>query len=147
MTRKGKGMELNGIDLIGYETVGNTASFVLDCGLSEAIALDGQELRVAEGGDDTAVFGGYRLTGVERTFDGRTRASFSLALEPNVEQLVTALRQDLSIKGRAIEEADGKAADAQSKAQGAVDRTDEMATQIEAYGEAIEELAAQVLGG
>ena len=58
-------MQLNSIELISYDARANEAKFVLDCGLADALALDGETLTITSGEKEVAVFAGYGVTGVE----------------------------------------------------------------------------------
>lgn len=137
-------MELNGITCKGYQQIGNTVSFLLDCDFDTAIAIDGTKLTVTADGEDVAVFGGYELTGVERETEG-TRARYAMALEANVEAAYKAVAENYTITKKAADKAETSAASAQSTATSALNQATDLSSQLEAYGQAIEELATQVL--
>lgn len=130
-------MKLNDIELVGYSTSGHIVTFTLGCDFSQALALDGEELTVKDGGTDMAVFGGYKLLSLENSGE-YTVARFGLKLEPNTEATISALQKNLGIAESSIKSTATKADSAQSQI---ADLTDH----LNAYGEAIEELATQVL--
>ena len=136
-------MELNGITCIGYKPTGNVVAFDLECDFADALALDGEELKVTADGSDLAVFGGYQLTGLEVNGD-YTHARFAMALEPNVEQMLSAIQQNLEIARKAADTADTKAKNAQTSATNAATSANDANTLANANAEAIEELAAAV---
>ena len=136
-------MQLNGIDLIGYNADGNVVSFLLDCDFSGAEALDGQELRVTGDAGDIEVFGGYQLLGVRHDGD-RVLATFMQALEPNTAQAISALQRNMTIANDAIAGAVGDAASAQQAADEAGEAAATATDLAEVNAAAIEEIAATV---
>ena len=57
-------MQLNEINLISYAEQANQVSFVLECDLATALALDGQTLTITSNGQPYKVFGGYSVMSV-----------------------------------------------------------------------------------
>ena len=111
-------MELNEITCIGYKQTGNTVYFDLECDFETANALDGEELKVTADGEDMAVFGGYQLVGLEK--DGEyTRAKFAQALEPNTEQVLSAIQKNLEIANKNLTANEKKTQSAQTSADSA----------------------------
>ena len=136
-------MELNGITCIGYKPTGNVVAFDLDCEFADALALDGQELKVTADDADVAVFGGYRLLSLEVNGD-YTRARFGVKLEPNVEATVDEIQQNVEIVRKAASTADNKAKTAQASANSAATSANDAREIADANAAAIEELAATV---
>ena len=144
-------MQLNGIDLIGYNHHGTVLETVLDTDFATANKLDGKELKVTEGEKDIQVFGGYRLTSLKVRSDGRTEAIFVIKVDSNISQTLSAIQKDLDINKRDIQSARSTANSAQSSASNATSiasqnssRYEELASEVEAYAEAIEAISAQV---
>ena len=137
-------MQLNGLTLVGYDHTGANATFLLDCTFEQALALDGEELRVTDGdGTDIAVFGGYHLTGLELDSTApsdRTRASFSKRLEPETEAELNALEGNLEIAKGDIKRVESKAVAAQATADTATGLAGSNSESIDVYGTAIEEI-------
>lgn len=57
-------MKLNNIELISFAEQANEVTFVLDCDLATALALDGQTLTITAGERDYKVFSGYSVLSV-----------------------------------------------------------------------------------
>lgn len=57
-------MKLNSIELISYAEKQNEVTFVLDCDLTTALALDGQTLTITSEGQPYKVFAGYAVMSV-----------------------------------------------------------------------------------
>ena len=57
-------MQLNSINLISYSESQNEATFVLDCDLATALALDGQTLTITSDDEPYKVFAGYGVMSV-----------------------------------------------------------------------------------
>lgn len=129
-------MELNGINCIGYEQIGNTVKITLACTMQQALDIDASELKITEQGEDIAVFGGYELTGVSKSGE-YVNAIFAKELEANTAQTLSALEQNLAIANKKITVT-------QTTATATNKQVGEISTQLEAYGQAIEELAQSI---
>lgn len=136
-------MKLNGIECVGYEQVGNTAKFLLKCDLADALTIEG-ELKVTDEKTDIAVFGGYQVTGVEKSGEN-TLAKFAMKLEPNIEETVNAILKQQNINASNITKVEMRTDQAQSTADNAQSSIASISEALEAYGEAIEELATATL--
>ena len=149
-------MQLNGIDLIGYDHTRDTLTAVLDTDYATILPLDGQELKVTEGESDIAVFGGYHLTGMELMDNEYIRATFVIKIEPNIEQAIESINKNIEIHKSLIEQAnqnnnltEKKADSAQTSADNAQSSADianngvaTLTDDVDIYGGAIEELGS-----
>ena len=149
-------MQLNGIDLIGYDHTRDTLTAVLDTDYATILPLDGQELKVTEGESDIAVFGGYHLTGMELMDNEYIRATFVIKIEPNIEQAIESINKNIEINQRDIKQVQSRAStiesevrtaqssanSAQSSADNANDGVATLTDDIDIYGGAIEELGS-----
>ena len=148
-------MQLNGIQLIGYDHHRDVLTVVLECDFDTVLKLDGQDLTIAEGETDLAVFGGYHLTGMRLVDSNRVQATFMIKLEPNVEQTVLAINKNidlmktgLSANNELVSEATGiantakvSAEEAQGKADKATEGITSLTDDVDIYGGAIEEIS------
>ena len=136
-------MELNEITCIGYKQTGNTVYFDLECDFETANALDGEELKVTADGEDMAVFGGYQLVGLEKSGE-YTRAKFAQALEPNTEQVLSAIQKNLEIANKNLTSNEKKTQSAQTSADSANKSASDAREIADANAAAIIELAEAV---
>ena len=130
-------MQLNGIDLIGYNHHGTILETVLDTDFATANKLDGKELKVTEGDSDIQVFGGYRLTSLKVRPDGKTEAIFVIKVEPNISQAISSIQKDLDIRKRDIQ-------NVQNSTNSTASTVADLSDTVEVYAAAIEELSTQV---
>lgn len=85
-------MKLNTLDLINFDFRYQEVFFTLACDFGDVADLNGQMLTVYDDdGEIKSQFGGYNLLGVERQ-GSFLRAHFMQALEPNIQQALTALQ-------------------------------------------------------
>lgn len=124
-------MKLNNIHLLAYNLIANQLTAILECDFKEATKLSGKTLTITNNGEDIAVFGGYDLTGIEKSPNG-TRVTFAKELDPDTAGAIAAIETNQTIMHRTLNEASDTAQTAHTLA--------------EANAAAIEELIPIVLG-
>ena len=91
---------LNGITCAGYREIGGDAvEFSLrGTTVADAAALDGQTLEVKDGDKLIASYAGFEVTGVSIATDGESvRLRAARALEPQTEQAIKALEDNMQV--------------------------------------------------
>ena len=124
-------MKLNGIGLVSYKEKANEVTFTLECGLADALALDGQKLTITSQDSDYKVYAGYNVmsVGIQGEY---TQMRAYRKLEPDTAAAINA--------------ADANANAAIARADALAAENAELQAQVEEQAGAITELAEIVAG-
>lgn len=111
---------LNGITCAGWREIGGGAvEFSLQgTTVADAAALDGKTLEVKDGDKLIASYAGFEVTGVSIATDGESvRLRAARALEPQTEQAIKALEDNIDVLKTAVAGAESKAETARAAAE------------------------------
>lgn len=94
-------MKLNSYELYRYDVHNDTAVFLVGCGMSEAISLQGQDLVINDGESDIAVYSGYTLTRIEKDPSlceiERTYIYAERKLDDTTKDVISGLEKSLAL--------------------------------------------------
>lgn len=110
-------MKLNGINQVSYSQREDGASFVLECTVAQAAALDGQVLVMTDARDNEyARFEGMHAVGAVTTANGYVQLTVARALDPDTASAIHALEANVATVRSMAENADEVAGAAKSTA-------------------------------
>ena len=138
-------MKLNDtINVRGYRQKGIQVYLLLECSFKEAVALDGQDLILSDDFGPKFTFKGYALGSVERASEDSTNVRFFKKLEPSIQSAIEEVESNVSNLRLRVDSTGSTATSAYSTASEAKVDIVSLRSELEAYGDAIDEMATQV---
>lgn len=136
----------NSLIVLDYKSTENKLMLLLQCDIAMAAGLLNQDITITEDIDTPpiAVFYGYNLLSVEVDDDDCTVAKFEKRVDPVIEEAIHQLQETLNIVQDKANQAANKADSATQTAYYASHQLGKLNSDLESYGDAIDEIAVQV---
>lgn len=92
-------MKLNNLDLVGYRVLNDAIRFVLNCDITDAVALKDQDFTITQDDDQIAFYNGYNISRIERdssTTEVRTIVYVDRKIDDSTEAVISGLEKSVA---------------------------------------------------
>lgn len=92
-------MKLNNLDLVGYRVLNDAIRFVLNCDITDAVALKDQDFTITQDDDQIAFYTGYNISRIERdssTTEVRTIVYVDRKIDDSTEAVISGLEKSVA---------------------------------------------------